>query len=549
MPLTYFVAALLLTLAALPSVLRSQPPEQSQTAELSPDAPPSDEQSIIASLNRANSGTTGAGIGEGAADSGAALVSTAPVVRPRACPRGVGSPPRQVESLYSAPCAAAFAGDNGGATWRGVTATEIRFGVTIVDGGQSMRPSYNPGPVPENPPADGDEDENDRTWRVYQKYFNDNFQFWGRKLRIYFSDPAEDEPMSAAVARADEQYGVFGVHAIDGPAIDEAARRGLVTVGGWNLANDYYARNQPYSVAWHMDGSKLMRFAAEYICKKLAGSDAVHAGPGSQGPRRIGLLITDIEENGRTGGPELPALARDRCGVTIDPVVAYSTEGDRAANLAAAVTRFKAAGVTTVALSTDPVIVTAVLNQADAAAYFPEWFITGTWSIDQNFMPTFFGYSRTQWARAFGLSQREMALPHDRTDWYRAYKSVDPAGVPNVVNGSFPFAHLMQIANGIQMAGPNLTPQTFRAGLDAMGIRANLPYWSIGGGYGPGDHSYTDDVAEIWWDNTAPNTDLPGTLGGYRYIDCGRRHRLGALPPGPPRVFANRDDCTTPPED
>src|SRR3546814_12399489 len=65
------------------------------------------------------------------------------------------------------------------------------------------------------------------------------------------------------------------------------------------------------------------------------------------------------------------------------------------------------------------------------------------------------------------------------------------------------------LAIGIQLAGPNLTPETFQAGMYAypggVGPRGT---W----GFGPGDHTPTDDYREIWWDpdRISPQNNKPG---------------------------------------
>src|SRR5213593_1210149 len=135
LPVAYFVAALLLAAALLPSILRQSPPQPSQTAELSPDAPPdTHQQPLIAALERAQSGTAGNGNGNDAGTQGGAgsarpvtpPAARPPGVTPRSCPFGFGNPPRQTFSLYSGPCAPAWSGDNGGATSKGVSPTEVR---------------------------------------------------------------------------------------------------------------------------------------------------------------------------------------------------------------------------------------------------------------------------------------------------------------------------------------------------------------------------------------------------------------------------------------
>src|SRR5438045_611412 len=69
LPLGYLLLALALVVAVLPTVLRVQPPQSNQAAELSPDAPPDKRPSIIAALNSAGSATAGGGFGAGASAS------------------------------------------------------------------------------------------------------------------------------------------------------------------------------------------------------------------------------------------------------------------------------------------------------------------------------------------------------------------------------------------------------------------------------------------------------------------------------------------------
>src|SRR5436190_16491846 len=69
MPVAFMGLGLLLIVILLPSALRPPAPQTNQTAQLSPDAPPdSKTDSLIASLNRASSGTAGAGTGLGPSD-------------------------------------------------------------------------------------------------------------------------------------------------------------------------------------------------------------------------------------------------------------------------------------------------------------------------------------------------------------------------------------------------------------------------------------------------------------------------------------------------
>jgi hypothetical protein len=84
--------------------------------------------------------------------------------------------------------------------------------------------------------------------------------------------------------------------------------------------------------------------------------------------------------------------------------------------------------------------------------------------------------------------------------------------------------------NGIQLAGPTLTPKSFEQGMFKYGHPKPLNNWEIGGGFGPGDRSFVDTYAEIWWDASAidPSTGNPG--GAYRYTNAGKRYAYGEMP-------------------
>lgn len=558
LPLLLYVVAIGTVVAALPTSLR--PPQQpgSTAAELSPDAPPDDSaDAIVSALRRGTSGTAGAGPGEGdnlgaPATSGASPAPVAASVPPpRFCPNGFGDPPRQVESLYSAPCAGSWRGDNGGSTWKNVTATEIRVGY-IDNGGadQGMTIGDDEGPLIGDSPAEGESDAY-RTWRVYQQYFNQNFQFWGRHLRFVVPQLSEDTEAGfrAGVAELDERWKVFAVNSTAEAALSESARRKLVGLGGWGWDRRVYDDNQPYLFAWNADGTSLLEFSAEYICKKLAGKTADFGGAAEQGTtRRFGMVLSDWSNWGKGAGFRLPPLVKQQCG--IDMVVLSHDNDSWGQFVATSIARLRAEGVTTVVVDLDSATLTALLGQADSQSYFPEWFVPGTWINDVSTTVHFLQFSRAQWAHAFGLSGRVMEQREQDRDCNRAYKLIDPNNDASEGHGGAggckAFRDLLQIANGIQMAGPNLTPEAFRQGLWNMGKRVNDPPWSVGGGFAPGDISYGDDVSEIWWDNTVTGPGM-GAGGAYRYVDCGRRYRIGEITSDTSRLFNPEGSCVIAP--
>ena len=180
LPVAYLGLVVVLAVAVLPSALRPPNQQPNQTAELSPDAPPDkNPDALISSLSRASSGTAGSG-NTGQAQGAGGLSSPGgnpppTTLAPRACPKGVGNPPRQVESIYAAPCATPWSGNNGGATWKGVSPTEIRVGIR--GPGYKCGASYDTchnGPIDDIKPSDMNGAE--RTFFVWERYFNQTFQ-------------------------------------------------------------------------------------------------------------------------------------------------------------------------------------------------------------------------------------------------------------------------------------------------------------------------------------------------------------------------------------
>jgi hypothetical protein len=538
-------AAIAAIVFLLPSALRPPQSPPTQTAELSPDAPPDDNQdSLISTLNRGHSGT-GDGTGEngegptGAAATvqGAPPTTLAPAAPPAACPFGYGRPPRQTFSIYSPPCAAAFTGSNGGATSTGVTATEIRV---VVHGGT---PGWADQKVVG---ATGSEGGADKTWRLYEDWLNSHYQFYGRRLRLYKMDHGSNgDAHKAAVAyMANEVRAFAAVTPANGDTLRELARQKIIGIDGREYDDSFLEGNRPYIWSWAPSATIRHKQIAEYVCAKLADRPAAHAGPAYQNQtRKFGLAWQD-EEGKRDAPEEIQRFVRERCGVVVEPAVAIWTdtsETNLATYMATAVAKLQSANATSVILAAHVVPTSSMLQAAGKNGYIPEWILAGEGGNDQNANARTF--DPTEWAgHAFGISPLELEEPggigaSDTTsDGVRAYKEMDPGGSPD--GGTLAmFPHLMQLANGIQMAGPTLTPQTFERGMFSIPLREGPPNWARSGGYRPGNHGYATAVGEIWWDPRA--TDSTGSSGAYRWTHEGRRWRYGQIPPGETTVFSD----------
>src|SRR5687767_6996608 len=113
----------------LPSALNLPQTNPSQTVEYAP-VPPDDEATPdiagnLSSLGLGSSSSIGESLPDHPVDPGAPDVSA--IGRSPTTKRCVGHPPRQTEDPLSPPCVSHFAGDNFGATYAGVTGSEIRI--------------------------------------------------------------------------------------------------------------------------------------------------------------------------------------------------------------------------------------------------------------------------------------------------------------------------------------------------------------------------------------------------------------------------------------
>ena len=162
---------------------------------------------------------------------------------------------------------------------------------------------------------------------------------------------------------------------------------------------------------------------------------------------------------------------------------------------------------------------------ANREGYYPE-FVSG---YEQDFIgqlwdPEFQRQLRHQPARP------NNGQPAQETIGYAAFKCVSDDEPANGVDGLY--YQLYMVAIGVQLAGPNLTPETFEQGMFSYPERLGpAGLW----GFGPQDYTPMDDYHEIYWDadDLRPTTAsrAPGSTPtpGKRY-----RHGADEMPTGPP---------------
>jgi hypothetical protein len=205
-------------------------------------------------------------------------------------------------------------------------------------------------------------------------------------------------------------------------------------------------------------------------------------------------------------------------------------------------------GVTTV-INVGNVVYNVVLTKAAAEqAYHPEWIITG-WSVSD---VTLAGQlnDQSEWAHAFGIGE----VPIEVSDPAQRERNViylwKYGEMPTIdaING-IAYLFAKNVVAGLQLAGPNLTPDSFRNGLFSMSAKGGRACGCVtlpGASFGqhlpsyPGDKYFeTEDFTEKWYDPNGTATNEIGLTAPGRmwFVEGGRRFSPGDWPTTEPDVF------------
>ena len=197
------------------------------------------------------------------------------------------------------------------------------------------------------------------------------------------------------------------------------------------------------------------------------------------------------------------------------------------------ISRLKAAGVTTVVFSGDPVAPRDFTREATAQNYYPEWLIAASTLVDV----TAFGrtYDQTQWAHAFGVTQLATRLSPDIAGYptlYEWFNGTAPPADASIGVDQPPAALFYSI---LQNTGPNLTAQTWSDALLAADPTARGAIsqpslsWGDKGLWEGVDYHGIDDATLLWWDPAATGPDelRRDGQGMYQYVDGGLRYLPG----------------------
>jgi hypothetical protein len=453
---------------------------------------------------------------------------------------------QEAVTLQSPPCMPKFEGDNGGATHQGVTADKIKVVVYYPEYAQGTQQVLAANDLAMTPERAREVHE------ILARFFNKHYEFYGRQLDIvHHISPAADAVALRAEAKAVmEQHKPFAVlyyaqGLMPQSLSDQFARGKVVNLGVTPIADDFFVNHSPYVWSQVIQGYRFADLAADYYCKRMWGKNATLAGDPTLRVQKRKLGIASSED------PNALAVAKrfmaqvtgGMCGSPADGTTLYTFSSDpdtAASQRPALVTRMKNDGITTVRGA-------SLCADADQQQYFPENFTAEV--FDDDFVGRVYAAlcGPTQMANVFGIGMFPRGVPENQKEFYVAMNSVQPGyDPPYLAEG--PFQGLALFSRMVQYAGPNLNPNTLKAGAHSIpqiggwthpnpfpGWKCCNPYTpTYHLGISPDSYSAKIDARQIYWDNAA-RSEGDGANGAWVGVDGSRRYRVGEWPAGEPK--------------
>ncbi len=448
---------------------------------------------------------------------------------------------------FAGQCYAPFKGNNGGPTYQGVTSHSIKVVLYLAEPHDPVL-SYIEGAI-------ADTDTNQQTIETVQgyiKFLQTYYETYGRTIDLVpfvATGPATDDISARAdattIAQTIKPFAVLG-----GPILTAAFGQEIVANKIFCVdcmpgqPDSYYAQHSPYVIGLGMNADEAQIQLADYIGAQLNGRPAAFAGDPAMHhqTRKFGLVYISTGQDAEIQTNHfVQSLAK--LGVKLSARLAYTSPVT--IDSVALIAKLKAAGVTSVIFSGDPVAPGSLTRAATSQNYYPEWIISGSALTDTAIFAR--TYDQKQWAHAFGISflaARTDPSVSGSTYLYHWFYGKNP---PAATGAPLTTPLITLLFVGIQATGPNLTPANMLAALFAAPKPPEAltePMISFGnhGIWPQTDYLGIDDAPEIWWNPSAGGPDELNHLGNglYEYVDGGKRYLPGQWPHTAPNVFTTK---------
>jgi hypothetical protein len=460
----------------------------------------------------------------------------------------------KMPSVFAPPCVPVYKGaNNGGSTSVGVSSNTINVVYYQAQpGGLASTVSSAAGT-----PAQGL-----ATAEAYAAMFNHVFEMYGRHVNFipFTASGPDGDPVSAHADAVTVAQQLHAFASINGPGlttayVDELARlHVLCLVCGDSSLYGLIQQNAPFQWANLPTANTSVNETVNYMVAKLNGKDAVWAGdPSLHTRKRSFIVVSETSEPPSPGFGELTQslaqqLKAGHVNMASLNALTYTLDLTTLPSQAATVAeKLKASGATSVVFAGDPIMPIYLTRACAGIGYFPEWIITGIVLTDTSTLARY--YDQREWSHAFGVSSLAVPVPVGNSDSYHLYRwwygaKTSPASVaaPAIIP---PFQQLFE---GIQLAGPDLTPYTFTDGLFLAppaggGPTSPLTAYGHQGAAPRPSYSSPADYTFLWYDATAKGPNEEGVVGSglMSYVNGGHRYRAGVVPVGPVPMFSMAD--------
>ncbi len=406
----------------------------------------------------------------------------------------------QFASPYAAPCIPKFTGNNGGATYDGVTASTI----TLVE--REFPSAADTEEIEAEAKAAGGAIPQviSQVQQVFLNYFNSVYDLYGRKVVIEpFNTQAsftneelgQGQPQACAdaqtIANQMHAFGETGITNGDsyggtGPFSTCAAQDHLVEFNG----DPYYDEAafeavNPYVWSTSQNCNTITDSEAEVVSNMLAGKKAIYAGDPTlkDQVRKFAAFVPNVSQY-LNCTKDFVNLLEHKYHVNkseLSPSFDYNLDiATFQQSAQQAIIQFKAAGVTTVICSADPFSLGLLTKAAAAQNYHPEWFMTGSALTDQDQVAQgLYDLPEIQ-GHMFGLSESapSTALTGPQSLAGPLYQKLTGPAIPQGTDGNY--GDMVEIFDDLQAAGPDLTPGNMARGIHALPTIGNAPAYQYG---------------------------------------------------------------------